>query len=387
MEAERANSAKSEFVSRISHDIRTPISIISSMTRFAREDIDDRGKLLDDLRKIESSDAFLLSLINDVLDISKIDSGKTELHRELYLVGDYVSNIRNMFEPLCKDRDITLHIETRSADAAILVDRTRLNQITLNLMSNAVKYTPPGGAVSFSAESRKRPDGRLDCEIHVADTGIGMSQEFQRTMFEPFTQEYENPGREKTGTGTGLGLAIVKKIVDLMGGAISVESELGRGTDFCISLICDAADLSSAAGADAEPMPHPEGRRLSGTVLLAEDNPINAEIARRILRSMGLETVHAENGREAVDAFAAAPPGTFAAVLMDIQMPIMDGYEATLGIRALLRPDAGEIPIIAMTADAFSAALEHSRAVGMTGYTTKPIDPDELRAELEKVIK
>jgi len=385
MEAERANSAKSEFVSRISHDIRTPISIINSMTRFAREDIDDREKLLDDLRKIESSDAFLLSLINDVLDISKIDSGKTELHKELYLLGDYVSNIRNMFEPMCKDRDISLHIETGTADAAILVDRTRLNQLTLNLMSNAVKYTPPGGSVSFSAESRKRPDGRLDCEIRVADTGIGMSPEFQRTMFEPFTQEYENPGREKTGTGTGLGLAIVKKIVDLMGGAISVESELGRGTDFCISLICDAADPDSAAGAPQEP--RPEGRTLSGTVLLAEDNPINAEIARRILRSMGLETVHAENGREAVDAFAAAPPGTFAAVLMDIQMPIMDGYEATLGIRALLRPDAGEIPVIAMTADAFSAALEHSRAVGMTGYTTKPIDPDRLRAELEKVIK
>jgi signal transduction histidine kinase/CheY-like chemotaxis protein len=380
LEAEQANSAKTEFLSRISHDIRTPISIISSMTRFAQQDLGDAEKLRGDLRKIESSNAFLLSLINDVLDISKIDSGKTELHPEPYVLSDYLSNIRNMFEPLCREKGLAFRIEESGA-AAVLVDRTRLNQITLNLLSNAVKYTPPGGTVFFSTASRRLPDGRIACSIRVKDNGIGMSPAFQKTMFEPFTQEYENPGREKASTGTGLGLAIVKKIVDLMGGTIRVESGLGAGTDFAIDFVCGAASGQIAQGGESTPPPPP--RRLSGRVLLAEDNPLNTEIARRILQELGLESVHAANGREAVELFAASPPGTYRAILMDIQMPLMNGYEATAAIRALDRPDARSIPILAMTADAFSAAMEHSRSAGMDDYLTKPIDPRRLQAALE----
>ena len=382
IEAEKASSAKSEFVSRISHDIRTPISIISSMTKFALDDVDDREKLTDDLRKIEASNTFLLSLINDVLDISKIDSGKTELNREPYILADYISNIRNMFEPLCTEKGLSLELEDSRAVDVIVTDKTRLNQITLNLMSNAVKYTKRGGSILFAAKSAKRSDGRVDCEIRVKDSGIGMSSEFQKTMFEPFTQEYSSAMKGEAVSGTGLGLAIVKKIVDLMKGTISVISAPGEGTDFRISFTADEADIDAdAAGLTAEASEH---EMLSGTVLLAEDNAINTEIAKRILASLGVETVTANNGQEALRRFIDSPPGTFSAILMDIQMPVMNGYEATGKIRGLKREDASTIPIIAMTADAFSAAIEHSKTVGMNEYITKPIDPDKLREVLIK---
>ena len=383
VEAERANTAKSEFVSRISHDIRTPISIISSMTRFAQQDAGDRKKLDDDLRKIEASNVFLLSLINDVLDISKIDSGKIELHPSLYLFADYISNIRNMFEPLCSQKHITLTIDRDYETKAILIDQTRLNQITLNLISNAVKYTPEGGTVTFSARNTDKENGKTECTICVKDTGIGMSEKFQKVMFEPFSQEYDNPGRDKTIMGTGLGLSIVKKIVDLMGGTITVESVLGKGTGISVMIPAETAVsiLQSRSDGTAE---EKKAGLFSGTVLLAEDNILNTEIAERILESIGLSVVHAENGKAAVELFTSSAPGTFAAVLMDIQMPVMNGYEAAEQIRALCRRDAGTVPIIAMTADAFSAAIEHSRAVGMNDYVTKPIDPEMLRRALEK---
>lgn len=384
LEAEKANSAKSEFVSRISHDIRTPISIISSMTSFAQQDIDDKKKLTDDLRKIEASNTFLLSLINDVLDISKIDSGKIELHPEPYVYDDYVSNIRNMFEPLCKQKNITFVMSKEPVVDVLSVDRTRLNQITLNLVSNAVKYTPAGGTVTFYAHGKTTDGGKVLCTVGVQDTGIGMSSEFQKTMFDPFTQEYDNPGRDKTIVGTGLGLSIVKKIVDLMGGTISVKSERGKGTDICITFTTDAVSRKKQLDDEAEKTQKPVNKDLSGLLLLAEDNIMNTEIAERILDSMGFAVDHAENGKRAVELFSASKPGTYRAILMDIQMPLMNGYEATQHIRELDRSDANSVPIIAMTADAFSAAIEHSKEVGMTDYVTKPISPQRLRDVLEK---
>ena len=383
VEAEKANTAKSEFVSRISHDIRTPISIISSMTRFAQEDCADKEKLTSDLRKIEASNAFLLSLINDVLDISKIDSGKIELHPTPYLYADYISNIRNMFDPLCKQKQISFVIDDTPSSALISVDKTRLNQITLNLISNAVKYTPEGGTVTFTSKSVSKGDGTAECTIRVRDTGIGMSKEFQKTMFEPFTQEYNNPGRDKAIVGTGLGLSIVKKIIDLMDGTITVQSELGKGTDICVLIPVTEVKENQLALEGNEKSEATEAP-LSGTLLLAEDNVLNTEIAERILETLGFTTMHAENGQKAVELFAAQKPGTFKAVLMDIQMPVINGYEATTAIRALPRDDAQTVPIIAMTADAFSAAVEHSKTVGMNDYVTKPIDPDMLRSVLEK---
>ncbi|MCH4190684.1 MAG: ATP-binding protein [Butyrivibrio sp.] len=387
LEAEKASSSKSEFVSRISHDIRTPISIISSMTQFAFEDMENHEKLRSDLRKIEASNTFLLSLINDVLDISKIDSGKIELHLMPYIYADYISNIRNMFEPLCAQKSIQFEILREPEKNVILVDPTRLNQITLNLLSNAVKYTPPGGKIVFSAGTQMQEDGRVTCEIRVKDTGIGMSHEFQQKMFEPFTQEYDNPKRDKGSTGTGLGLSIVKKLVDLMKGTITVQSELGKGTEFVLRFSTEIATAAKNDGSGRDAEEQEAEKKLEGVVLLAEDNPINTEIARRILESIGVSVVHGENGKEILELFEDAAPDTFVAILMDIQMPVMNGYEATEAIRGLHRADASEIPIIAMTADAFSAALEHSREIGMNDYITKPIDPQQLRQTLEKYIK
>jgi signal transduction histidine kinase/ABC-type amino acid transport substrate-binding protein/ActR/RegA family two-component response regulator len=384
-DAEKANRAKTEFISRISHDIRTPIGIIRNMTNFAMEDAENPEKLRDDLKKIDSADTFLLSLINDVLDISKIDSGMIELRPEPYLYDDYISNIRNMFQPFCEQKGLTLHIEEKGANACILIDHTRLNQITLNLISNAVKYTPAGGTITFCAGSLEREDGRLDCRIEVTDTGIGMSEEFQSRMFQPFTQEYDNPQHIGGNTGTGLGLSIVKRIVDLLGGTITVKSELGKGTAVTVCFTAPKAAVYGAAPAPVLQEEKQPGPVLQGHVLLAEDNEINAEIAARLLESIGITLDIAENGRRALELFRESAPGCYKAILMDLQMPLMDGFEATERIRALDRPDARKIPIIAMTADAFSAAMERCRQAGMDDYITKPVDPEQLKAVLQKV--
>lgn len=381
--AEEASRAKTEFVSRISHDIRTPISIIQSMTRFALEDIDSRAKLQDDLHKIEASSTFLLSLINDVLDISKIDSGKIELQPAPYPYEEYIANITGMFEPLCRQKGLRFTVRREAAARTLCVDQIRLNQITLNLLSNAVKYTPAGGTVTFSTRTRALSGGLLRCEIRVRDTGIGMSEAFQRVMFEPFSQEYDNPGRPKAGSGTGLGLSIVRRIVELIGGTITVRSALGCGTEICVKFTAPEADAPQAQTERQPAAPAP----LHGRVLLAEDNEINTAIAARILTDFGLALDTAENGRAAVERFAAAPAGTYRAILMDIQMPLLNGYEAAEAIRALDRPDAASIPIIAMTADAFSAALTRSRAAGMSDYVTKPLDPALLHEVLQRALQ
>ena len=386
--AEKANNAKTEFISRISHDIRTPISAITNMTAFAREDVDDREKLLHDLSRIEASNTFLLSLINDVLDISKIDSGKIELHPEPYPFSEFIGSIRSIFEPLCRQNGQTFRIlgVGSVSGRCVFVDRIRFNQIALNLLSNAVKYTPAGGTITYTSRSRKLPDGMIECSFEISDTGIGMSKQFQKTMFEPFTQEHDNPERRKLSGGTGLGLSIVKRLVDLMGGSISVESELGRGTKVSVTFILPKAEPEQPAGTSGTAAGAAARAALSGTVLLAEDNAINTEIAVRILGTFGLKIDHAENGRQAVELFSASRPGQYSAVLMDIQMPVLNGCDATRAIRALPRPDAGTVPIIAMTADAFEESVRTAREAGMTDYITKPIEPRKLLSVLTSAV-
>lgn len=382
--AEEANRAKTDFVSRISHDIRTPISAITSMIAFAREDADDREKLMKDLDAIQASSAFLLSLINDVLDISKVDSGKIELDPQPYPYEEYIASVRSIFDPLCCQNGIVFSVENGCNCGCAVVDRVRFNQITLNILSNAVKYTRPGGAIVYRSDSRPLPGGMMECGYTITDNGIGMSREFQKTMFEPFSQEHDNPDRPGTAGGTGLGLAIVKKLVELMKGTIRVESELGKGTRVSVRFIVPAADAEqlekyrgSAPGAGAAVK-----KALGGKVLLAEDNAINTVIAVRLLKKFGYNAQVAENGIKAVEMFCASAPGEYAAVLMDIQMPVMDGIEATRRIRALERPDAGSVPIIALTADAFADAMERGRASGMNAYLTKPLDPAVLERTL-----
>lgn len=377
--AQSANAAKTEFVSRISHDIRTPISIIKNMTSFALEDIDDKVKLEDDLKKIEASDTFLLSLISDVLDISKIDSGKIELHPEPYLYDEYISAVRNMFGPLCEEKGIHLQIATPGAVPCVMADHIRLNQITLNLMSNAVKYTPKGGTIVFTTGSYALPDGKVKVHFEVKDTGIGMSEEFQRKMFDPFTQEIDNPYRSKASSGTGLGLAIVKRIVDLFHGEITVKSQVGKGSEIAVSFLTDIGKiLPRGKSIDEEEKSELGDSHFPAKVLLAEDNEINTIIARRLLEGLGVKLEAVANGQEAIDAFKLSKPGEYFAILMDIQMPLVNGYEAAEKIRSLEREDAKSISIIAMTADAFKAAQDKSEAVGMDDYITKPLSQSAL---------
>jgi len=387
-EAEKANTAKTEFISRISHDIRTPISAIMNMTGFAREDIDDREKLLHDLDRIESSNTFLLSLINDVLDISKIDSGKIELHPEPYRFDEFIESISSIFEPLCQQNGQTFRILGCgfAHGRGVVVDRIRYNQIALNLLSNAVKYTPEGGTITYTSRSRQLPDGMIECGYEISDTGIGMSEQFQKTMFETFTQEYDNPERMKLASGTGLGLSIVKRLISLMNGTIEVESELGKGTCVAVSFVLpEALPESPAETVSAERRDVP-GAVLSGTVLLAEDNEINIEIAVRILDTLGLKSECAENGEKAAELFDASEYGHYCAVLMDIQMPVMNGYDAARAIRSIARPDAGTVPIIAMTADAFEESAREAKTAGMDDYITKPVEPRKLLEILRKYI-
>mgnify|MGYP003590318089 CR=1 FL=1 len=385
--AERANQAKTEFISRISHDIRTPLSIIKSMTGFALEDQKFPERLQSDLHKIETANTFLLSLINDVLDISKIDSGKIELQSEPYYYGDYISNICNMFKPLCAQKNITFEVETKPEVLAIYTDIARLNQITLNLLTNAVRYTPPGGMITFKALA-EQAGNRVNCMICVKDTGIGMSKEFQQRMFEAFTQEYENPERKKVREGSGLGLFIVKRLVELFEGSIQIESAPGRGTEISVQFFAEKAQEETVASAEEmeSALDEKEGKVLKGKVLLVEDNEINIEIAMRILESFGLQIDVAENGQAAVDLFKTSRPGTYAAILMDIQMPILTGYEAAEKIRTEEFATGGRVPIVAMTADAFSAAKQRCLAVGMDDYITKPIHPTVLKNTLLKWI-
>jgi PAS domain S-box-containing protein len=385
--AEQANHAKTEFLSRISHDIRTPISIISSMTDFAREDLAEPATLQDDLSKIKTANKFLLSLINDVLDISKIDSGKITLNPEPYPFAEYIENIRNMFEPLCAQKGIRFLISGQRNSGVIVADKIRLNQIVLNILSNAVKYTPEGGTVAYQSQSEDLPDGTVRYSFEISDTGIGMSEAFQKIMFEPFMQEYDHPDRPKAQNGTGLGLSIVKRMVDLMGGTISVQSALGKGTTVRCTIRFPDARFHPQYRKPVEPEEPVRCRgTLTGKVLLAEDNEINADIARRILTGFGLRVDHAENGMQAVTLFEASAPGEYQAILMDIQMPALNGYEATRIIRAADRSDAKTIPILAMTADAFSDAMERGYAVGMNAYLTKPVEPAQLLKILTGVI-
>ena len=380
--AQKANAAKTEFVSRISHDIRTPIGIISNMTNFAFEDIDNKEKLRNDLLKIRSSNEFLLSLINDILDISKIDSGKIELHPAPYTIQDYIADIQNMFEPLCRSKNISFIIDRGPVEKTIVADHIRLNQIALNLLSNAVKYTMTGGTILLRTDERLADDGSAEFTMEVKDNGVGMSEEFQRNIFTPFTQDYMNPGRPKTASGTGLGLSIVKRIVDLMNGTITVNSKIGKGTDIVVMFRFPVIDDTDTAGKEKNRNTRAEQQKIEGRILIAEDNPMNLEIALRMVESFGLSADTAENGKEALDKFAMSGEGGYKAILMDIQMPEMNGYEATEAIRKLDRKDAASVPIIALTADAFSEAAERCGKAGMNAQVTKPVDPALLRKTL-----
>lgn len=379
--SDAASLAKSRFLSNMSHDIRTPMNAIVGMTQIAREHVGDPAAVSGCLDKIANSSAHLLNLVNDVLDMSRIESGRMELASERVSLPETLDAVEAIARTQAEARGVTFVVERELSCPVVLTDGTRLSQVLLNLLSNAVKFTPRGGEVTLRVEqgTEPAPDGRVRTHVWVRDTGIGMSEEFMRRIFDSF--EREDTERVRKTEGTGLGMSIVKRIVDGMGGSIQVSSEKGHGSTFHVTL-----DLERCAG-EAERLAEPDPASLAGArVLLAEDNELNWDVASELLGACGLELDWAENGRECVERFSASEPGHYDAILMDLRMPEMTGYEATRAIRALDRPDARSVPIVAMTADAFEEDRRRAREAGMDAHVAKPVDVAEVLRVLARLV-
>ncbi len=378
--AESAAQAKSEFLSRMSHDIRAPMNAIIGLTRLAEEE-EDAKKVHSYLHSIETSSNFLLGLINDILDMSKIENGELTLKEDVYHVEEFVEGINTIIRPLMEEKNIRFTVAMNCHVECIRTDRLRFNQIFFNLLSNAAKFTPEGGAVDFLCEAIPAQDGVAGMRYTVRDTGVGMRAEFLEHLYDPFAQERSAEGDRQMGTG--LGLPIVKSLVELMGGSITVKSELGKGTEFTVDLYAPRAEdapVSQSGQSTGAADLH------GAQILLVEDNEINIYIAQLMLEKMGCIVATARNGREAVDAFAASEAGFFRAVLMDVRMPVMDGIEATKRIRALPNADARTVPIIAMTADAFAEERKRTIEAGMNYHLSKPIEAELLHKVLAQHI-
>jgi len=374
---ERSNRAKTEFISKMSHDIRTPLNAILGMDRFALEEAESPGKVREYLGKAVSSGELLTSLVNDILDISKIESGKMKLNLSPYCLRDFFDNIRNVFSSLCSEKGIQFKVTENADKITVMADSVRLNQLFYNLLTNAVKFTDNGGTIEFMQNGTLQ-DNIFHCIFSVTDTGCGMSPDFQKHMFDQFSQE-----GKKNVPGSGLGLSIAKSITDLMGGKIDVESTPGEGSSFTVNLDLPLASQSAPESSIKEPSPDISvlnGKR----VLLAEDNEINAQITEIMLKDAGVTTDIAENGVDVVNIFSEAPAGYYFLILMDNRMPGKTGMEAARSIRQLSVPGADTIPIIALTADAFEDDQQKFLDSGMNGCLTKPVDREKLIAMLMK---
>ena len=381
--AEKASKAKTDFLSNMSHDIRTPMNAIIGITTLMKNELHQPEKLAEHLGKLETSGRLLLGIINDILDMSRIESGKTTLNIEKTNLPQQVSQLDSIIRQQASQRRQTFTVENHVQHENVLADPNRLNQVLMNILSNAVKYTPQGGHTRLDVEELTHTEHYAKYRFVVQDDGIGMSEAYQKTLFEPFTRE------EKSGTnrvqGTGLGMAITKSIVDLMGGTIHVESAPGKGSrfevvlEFPIDAEADKVQTASALPEEAEAV-----SPLSGmSFLCAEDNAINAEILEMLLEANGASCTICSNGQEIVDAFASVKPGEYDMILMDVQMPVMDGLEATRRIRNGENPLGRIIPILAMTANAFLEDMQKSKEAGMDEHLSKPVDI----AALEQTVK
>jgi len=373
-----ASEAKTDFLSRMSHDIRTPLNVIIGTTYLAERE-ESNAVMKKYLSDIDASGKFLLSLVNDILDLNKVEQGKMELHPVPYSFAELKSNLGSIITPLCKDKGIKFSITIDEQAPAFLLDSIRVNQILFNLLSNSAKFTPIGGTIELFC-SYDTKEALID--FVVKDNGCGMSEAFQKHMFEAFTQE-QNPN-SSTSKGTGLGLAIVKNLVSLMEGNVEVQSELGKGSSFHITL---PAILAKTTEAKQTHVTINEELLKGKRVLVFEDNAINAQIALHILMTKGLIGETAANGKQGLDLFIASPPNSYDAILMDLRMPEMDGLEATRAIRNLDRPDARIIPIIAMTANAYDSDVRNCLDAGMNAHLAKPINPDLLFSTLSDLLK
>ena len=384
-QAEQASAAKSEFLSRMSHEIRTPMNAILGMATLASQQLDDPAVVADCLSKLEVSGRFLLSLINDILDMSRIESGKVTLREEPFLFSQLLRSVDAICREQAAEKEVNYRVEASDElETWYRGDLMKLQQVFINLIANAVKFTPAGGQVVFAAQPERVRDGKAWVRFTVSDTGIGISRDFQERMFQPFEQAHTGP--TSSYGGTGLGLAICKNLVRLMGGRITVSSAEGAGSVFTVRLplgLCAREEEAPAVPPPPKPAAPADltGRRC----LLAEDHPLNVEVARRLLAARGMAVDTAANGREAVDLFARSPVGQYDIVLLDIRMPVMDGLSAARAIRALDRPDAG-VPMVAMSANAFDEDIEKSLAAGIDAHLAKPIDPAQLYETLQDLL-
>ncbi len=384
-ETEQANKAKSEFLSRMSHDIRTPLNGIIGYLDLEDGNLQDQNLLQQYRKNARVAAEHLLSLINDILNMSKLEDDKVEFAHEAFNLCDLAGDILALTEIQAKDAGITVVHEDCSINIShpyVYGSPLHVRQIFVNILNNAVKYNRPGGTISCKMETKKQEGNRIWYSCTIQDTGIGMKPEFLEHLFDPFAQEKVDA--RSVYHGTGLGMAIVKSLVDKMGGIIEVTSEVGVGSTFCVTLpfeIASEEDVTGDIAVDSQ-------TGIQGVkILLVEDNALNIEIIAELLREQGAKVTCAHNGQEAVDVFSTHPQGSFDVILMDIMMPVMNGMEASKAIRKLERPDAETIPIIALTANAFVEDQKKSQAAGMNAHLTKPLNMGTMIRTITKLLK
>lgn len=388
LHADRANQAKSSFLSNMSHEIRTPMNAIIGMTEIAKRTMPDTNTVTECLDKIDLASHHLLNLINDILDVSKIESGRMKLNQEPLILSEIINRVDSIVRPQAIEKEVHFDIVSLYDTQNIIGDSLRLSQILVNILGNALKFTPKDGTITFTIEEISKSDTHVDIKFTISDTGIGISEDAKKKIFTAFEQA-ENNTVSQYG-GTGLGLTISNDFVHLMGGKLEVESEVGQGSSFFFTL--------------PFPLPTPEQQllfhkqteeidkeyeeyNLTGIhFLLAEDNELNAEIAKTMLEMSGAKITVVSNGQEVVSAFENTPKGTYQCILMDVNMPVMNGYEATRSIRSLSREDAKTIPILALTANAFDEDKKEAIASGMNGHVTKPIELNILVNQIQKLL-
>jgi len=382
LETVRAKS-KSDFLDKMSHDIRTPLNAIVGMHELALQSIDDRETVRDCLIKAKTSGEYLVSVINDVLDMSRIESGRMLLAHQQFSLNELLENVLQIESPLAEENGLSLTLKTEPPiETDFVGDGQRLRQCVMNLVNNAVKFTPAGGHVIVSCAASPAGESRAAVCISVKDDGVGMSEEFMLKLFKPFEQERSS--LVSSTVGSGLGLSIVHEFVAMMGGTVTAESREGQGSTFTIELSLETAPKAEKAAtiSDDELKEKLRGRR----VLLVEDNAINRQILSMLLSNLALSVDEAENGQIAVDQFAASPPGAYSLILMDIMMPVMGGLEAAAAIRRLDRPDADAVPIVALSANAFEEDAKKSLDAGMQMHLAKPVEIEALKDVLRKYI-
>ena len=379
-DADRANAAKTDFLRRMSHDIRTPINGIRGLIDIANNFPDDLEKQKECRNKIYVASGYLLDLVNNILDMNKLESGEVRFLSVPFEMESLLHEIDPVLQSQASENGVQLKTQYSAEPLHLIGNPAHIKQILINIANNALKYTPTGGTVSVQMQAVEQDADTMNVTFRCTDTGIGMSAQFLKHAFEPFTQE--NRGARTSYSGTGLGLPIVKKLVDLMGGNIRISSQLGKGTVVTICIPFQIDHVAHTLLSKNEPSVSLQGKH----VLLVEDNDLNLEIAQFMLENEGITVSTARSGQEAVDAFTSSAPGTYDVILMDIMMPIMGGLEATRTIRASAHPDAKTVPIFAMTVNAFTDDIARSKKAGMNEHLTKPLNSKSVIQMIRKYV-